>query len=524
MPLLNPESVVSYLIADERIKDHLRRAEHQRARVGFRDYAAKFGIHDLGEVSKSQLFALVAARNTAPIVDLLRIPRGRDLASASAYATYDLHRPKTSLGPAVQSYLASVPNNEQEWEVLRDPEDIPQAIPEDLLLRRLAPKEFLRRLTEGELIRSAWIQEDFDETLNNPVEVPDEETRYDQVASPEDGRPFGYLLLDASESMGSGRDRRDEVARGLSLAYLLSQYEAGNPTVLYLFRHELSSEFGGETRRAFENAVAATLAHSHEGMTNLQGALKLLAGAMKSRSARIDIALITDGITRLTENPVPDCHLHTFFVGARPEEFDKVGGEQYQESFLKLQSWSESLFKINPEVMDSATVPRREDVLDFSRIMYGLRDEFAGAASADKIRRLQNRLANYIHALERYRKYHGTEDDEVERLWKEAQTTQTELGTADPIEISMKNAAHWTPIDRELTLALETRELRSLIDQPENLEAKWTLKVVPETFVSPWRAMIMLIESLIARARAKVRLRTRLRKALETAKKARSKP
>ena len=88
----------------------------------------------------------------------------------------------------------------------------------------------------------------------------------------------------------------------------------------------------------------------------------------------------------------------------------------------------------------------------------------------------------------------------------------------------MKNAAHWTPIDRELTLALETRELRSLIDQPENLEAKWTLKVVPETFVSPWRAMIMLIESLIARARAKVRLRTRLRKALETAKKARSKP
>ncbi len=315
MPVLKAEDVVSFVISDQRVQEHLRHAEQRRSRLGFRDFVAQFGIHDLGELTESQIFAFVAARNTSPLIDLLQIPRGKDATGESAHGTYDLHRQKTSLGPSLREFLGSPPMIDQEWEVLRDPEDIPEAIPEDLLLRRLAPKEFLRRLTEGELLRSAWVQEDIDPLKETPIETQDLAIRHQEKAAKVDARPFGYLLLDASESMGSGRDRRNEVARGIALAFLLSQFESGNPTVVHLFRHELSPLIGGEGRAAFESAVSAVLAHSHEGMTSLQGALKILADSMRQDHARIDIVVITDGVTRLLQNPVEDAHLHTFLVG-----------------------------------------------------------------------------------------------------------------------------------------------------------------------------------------------------------------
>ncbi|MBC8063501.1 MAG: hypothetical protein H7Y17_01625, partial [Chlorobia bacterium] len=92
LPVLKVEDVVSFVVADEDVRDHLRRSEFQRARVGFRDYVAGYGIHDLGEITESQMFALVAARNAASLIDLLRIPRGKDRTTNKAYASYDLHR------------------------------------------------------------------------------------------------------------------------------------------------------------------------------------------------------------------------------------------------------------------------------------------------------------------------------------------------------------------------------------------------------------------------------------------------
>lgn len=485
VPLLKVDEVASFVISDDKVWDHLRRSEFRRSQMGFREFASQFGIHDLGEVSEGQLMAIVAARNTAPIIDLLRIPSGKSRLGAAGLATYDLHRRKTSLGPMLSELLASAPTSEQEWEVLRDPEDIPQAIPEDLLLRRLAPQEFLRRLTEGELIRSAWVQDDDETTATQEIETQDQSSRPEEGSTSEDARPYGYLLLDASESMGSGRDRRDEVARGLALAYLLSQFESGNPTVLYLFRHELSPVFGGESRTAFESAVCAILSHSHEGMTNLQGALKLLSDAMRVHHSRVDIALITDGVTRLTANPVEGSHLHTFLVGVRPEEFDKFGAEQYQESLIQLRSWSDFMFRIDPEVMKTASIPRREDVLDFSRMLFGLEEETAGVASEDKVKRIQMRLSNLSALIARFREFHGSHDADVEAVWRETQQAIEKIGKADPAALAKRNIEGWTNLDRDLMLTLETRELRSVIE-PATLGAKWGLRAVPVQVTSPW--------------------------------------
>ena len=508
MPFITPEDVVSFVIVESDLKDHLRRLEARRSRQSFVDFISQFGIHDLGELSEQQMFSLVAARNSASIVDLMRIPRGREQVSGPALSSYDLHREKTSLGPALMEFLGSTPNRDQEWEVLRDAEDIPEAVPEDLLLRRLAPQEFLRRFAEGELIRSAWLQDDLDDLHLEEIRAPEDAIDF-RDASVSDQRPFGYLLLDASESMSTGRDRRDEVSRGLALAFLLSQYEAGNPTVLYLFRHDLSHMFGGEGRSAFQEAVNAILAHSHEGMTNLQGALKHLAGVMRSHSGRVDVALITDGVTRLTERPLEDVHLHTFLVGVRPEEFDHFSANQYQESLIKLRSWSDFMFRINPETMQRATIPRIEDVIHVGRIQQTVAEEMASAASTDKVRRIQSRLRN-VHALiERYRET-SPKDERVEQLHHEVQRKIAEFGSADPVAITMRNSVQWTQVDRDLELSLELRESRSVLE-PKSESTQWNIKSRPMDYVDPAEAFRLIwqrIKSVLRRLGIRRRYRS----------------
>jgi hypothetical protein len=504
VPLLKPEEVVHFVIADQRVKDHLQTAESRRSRKGFRDYLAQYGIHDLGELSPSQMFSLVAARNCAPLIDLLQIPRGKDIYGTSAYASYDLHRPKTTLGPAMQEFLASTPRADREWEVLQDPMDIPEAVPEDLLLRRLAPQEFLRRLTEGELIRFAWIQEDLDENANAPIEQMEASMRQDQSAKTEDQRPFGYLLLDASESMGTSRDRRDEVARGIALAYLLSQFQAGNPTYVNLFRQELSPVYGGEGRGAFESAVNAVLGHSHEGMTQLQGALKLLSQTISSRQSRVDIALVTDGISRLSENPLGSAHLHTFLLGARPEEFEAYTAHQYQESLITLDRWSDFMFRLEPSSMGRASVPRREDVLDAARLLRGIEEEVATAASAEKIRRVQARLGNLKKLIGRYREEESPRDPAIEEAWEGTLAALAQYGAADPIEIAFQNASQWRPVDRELALSLESREVRGLMDV-ELLQSKWGTYLPPNSFANPLEVILKLIKTFLFKVKRKIR-------------------
>jgi hypothetical protein len=509
MPVIEPNEVVQLVISDDALLDHLRRCEHRRVRMGFRDFLANFGIYDLGELSESQAFAFVSARNTAQIIDLLRIPRGRDMKSAQAHASYDLHRRKTSLGPAVQAFVAPVPSSDRQWEIMRDPEDIPEAIPEDLLLRRLAPKEFLRRLTEGELIKSAWIQEEDDEQAHKESPQPDESFRQSDRASADQAAPYGYLLVDCSESMGSGRDRRGEVAKGLALAFLLSQYEAGNPTYVYLFRHELSPQIGGEGRVAFESAVAAVLTHSYEGMTSLQSALGLLSEAKSREPGRVDIALITDGVTRLTDNPLGDSHLHTFLVGLRPEEFDRFSAAQYQESMTKLRHWSDFTFGVDPEVMVKASVPSRTDLLDLIKVLHGIEEEFKSSASVEKVRRIQGRLHNLRAFFARYREYSTRPDEELQRAEEQLADAIGKYGHSDPVGLSMKNAEQWSPLDRDLMISLETRELRPLAEPP-TVHTKWSVQTSSQPDGNPFEALVELWRALARGIRRILRKRKRL--------------
>ncbi len=496
MSLLNAQDVTSFLIVEQKTLDRLKKAEQERARMGFREYIAQFGIRDLGELTESQMFSLGAARNISSVVDLLQIPSGKSSESAKGYEKYDLHREKTSLSQAVRSFLTMAPSDEQEIEVLRQPEEITQAIMEDQLLRRLAPREFLRRLTEGELLRTAWVQHETDENSPQSETRPDEATREGQKGLKEDTRPYGYILLDASESMGTGRDRRSEISRGIALAFLHSQFTAGNPTSLYLFRHELSPVIGGSTRQDFESAVTTILRHPYEGMTNLQGALKLLSEVLREEGSRIDIALITDGVTRLTEKPFEGVHLHTFLLGARPEEFDSFGNAQYQESLFKLRSWSDFMFRFNPEIMQTASVPRREDVLSMGRLFFDIEHEWEDAGTKEKLALIQRRMRNICAFILRYRESLDTPDPEVESLWRAAKEAESEYGKRSVEDEAFAHSLRWTALDRKLMHALETRESMSILDK-QTAGTAWRLANDPIQYTNLFESLRLLFRRLM---------------------------
>jgi hypothetical protein len=498
MPRVTVDEVVPFVVADERLRQHLRHQAEQRQTVNLRAYLLMLGVHDMGELNQGQLRAVIASRNLAALIDLLQIPRGRDLSGTDAHAAYDLHRPKTSLSPAVEEFLTTAPATDTEWDPLRDPEDIPHALPVDLLLRRLAPKEFLRRLTEGELLRHNWVDETEDQVNPRPEEDEDQAISARETAAAEDARPYGYLLLDASESMASARDHRTEIGRGLALAFLVNQYRSENPTYVTLFRDQLSPFFGGVDRMAFESTVAQVLHHPQHGMTNIQGALRTLPDRLPERTARTDVVLITDGLTQLSENPLGDQHLHSFVLGVHPDEFDAHGAELYKDSKLKLNRWGDFYIELSPEVMAKAFVPERRDALDAAKLMAGLPEELETAASPAKVLRLQHRLAAVGTLLQDFREYHSVPDPDIDAAWAEFQRLTHTVGSSDPVQVAMDHAASWTPIDRELMLALETKELASDFEQdPEILKGAFLVES-PQR-VSAWEALRLLLASLARR-------------------------
>lgn len=451
-------------IEQERMLPEARKArlialQEARCTQPILDFIREFGVFDLGELDEGQTLAFIAARNLMMAVDLLEIPQGKDPRGADAHLAYDVRRPKTTLGMGVRPYLEAVPSEEQDLDSLTGPEDIPFAVSEDLLLRRRAPKEFLRRLTEGSLLRIGWLQTEQDPTRSRAVEDPATAADATQSAAADEQGSFGYLLLDASESMGTGRDDRNVVARGLALAYLRSQILAHNPSRMFLFRQQLSQGYEVRGLPDLPPAVAKVLRHGHYGMTNLQDTLGELAEQMTKASRRADVILITDGITRLHESPLGSAHLHTFLLGDQPEELDGFGSEQYQSSLKKLRDWSDFFLKIGPAAMREVLIPTRSDLLSLRNYVFISQGELAARITDRKRDRILRRLQNIQGLVDRFKQRHSL-DAELREF--EASLAAARAATA-PAGLQVAELGEATPRDQELALMLEASELRSIL-------------------------------------------------------------
>ncbi len=486
MGLISVETLQQIRVLAEGRKEDLRRRESARSGLRFGAFLEALGVLDVGELTEAQALACVAARNLLPAIDVLQIPQGTTPGPENR--TYDLKRPKTSLGPGMLQFLSPVPSEDRDLDTLTDPEDIPLAVMEDLLLRRRAPKEFLRRLTEGELLRLGWL-ENQPEVAEIELEESGAGAEEGKTGAAEEMGNFGYLLLDASESMGTERDARNIVGRGLALAFLYSERAAGNPARIYLFRQEL------EEARQGREAYAAALQHPHQGMTNLQDALAEVARRLQQTQGRSDVVLVTDGITRLTENPLKGAHLHTFLVGEKGDEADRITREQFEASRKTLQDWSDLYARIDGQALEDLLAPRTADLLDLKSVLDSVPAELDSARTPQKAARIAQRVAN-IGAM--FRRLPASVDLlDFEESLRRAVARCSEI---DLPKIASERLDTLRPDDRAKVLALESWELRSLLGGRQDPLEIGGIRG-GHVAIPVWEALMQLLRTLFRRWR-----------------------
>lgn len=485
--------MLRFVVSNPETRHRLERREAKRQQVPFHELYESLGILDFGELNAEQVLALVAAKNFGMTIDLLGIPEHKNAPSGADDQRIDV--PQMTIGPSVKEFLSSVPASDYDFDVLTDPEQVPMAVPEDLMLRRRAPREFLRKMTEGELMRFAWLEHEID--LMEDLEMEQEQD--ERLPEPPPDAPegvFGHLLLDASESMGWGRDLRNIAARGLAIAFVLAQREAGNPVYMHLFRAALEEELAAEDPTHCGPIAAAILTHDHYGMTGLQQTLEELAPRLEQSAERVDIVLITDGLTRLKQNPLGIAHLHTFLLGDQTLDRDKSNIEQAKDAEDKLVEWGDFFFEVSPEVMLEACVPLRADVLGMEHVLDSLEEDIRGAATSAFVQQVWRRAQNLHTMVRAYREAHGGRDEAIDALWERVETIVRQHRQSDATAIAMENTAGWNQVDRDAAIALEDREVRSILHSGGGpVELAKTLKGSQEA-VSFWRAILLLLKSL----------------------------
>ncbi len=497
MDHLHPERMLRFVISSEEVNQRLERRLLRRRQHPFHELYESIGILDFGELDGVQVLALVAARNFMMTMDLLDIPQRKGPRPEDAKE--DLNLPQTSIGPSFRQFLCDVPSSDYDFDVLTDPEQVPMAVPEDLMLRRRAPREFLRKMTEGELMRYSWLEHE-QELLDDTEEEQEQETpSVLEADSGEEKRGvFGHLLLDASESMGWERDTRNIAGRGLALAFHFAQMEAGNPIHLHLFRSHLEEEMSADESRGHAQVAAAILTHDHSGMTGLQSTLEELVPRLQERAERVDIVLITDGLTRLTKNPLNGVHLHTFLLGDQSLDREKGNLEQVKDAEEKLFQWSDYFFELSPGLMAEACVPLRQDVLLMEHVLENFEADVRGAATAAFVRQVHQRALNLRTLVRAYREAHPGADAEIDALHKRATSLCNHIAVSDPVALAMENTAEWNQADRDAAIGLEDREVRSVLKGG----AQVGLGGSPsgsQTAISFWEALWLLLRKLARR-------------------------
>ena len=108
------------------------------------------------------------------------------------------------------------------------------------------------------------------------------------------------------------------------------------------------------------------------------------------------IALVTDGISRLTQNPLHDEELHTFVLGDLSDE-ERAGG-----TVAVLKQWSDTFRRIWKTWFGQLLAPRWDDCQAAAALLaQRLRDRSPAGSDAATLRRL---LKNVRHLLQEHKR------------------------------------------------------------------------------------------------------------------------
>ena len=281
---------------------------------------------DLGQVTSEQVSMFVAARSVAEYVEDMAIPIATRPKPDEESTVREI---ETELPMALTGYVSDpvggeMPSNDMDVTTIQSAEQLARIFPTQWLLEDVCPDAFYAKVAQRELLMPEWQR-----PTQNPEDSYDDSYDHERIedqALPDTPKQHAYLLLDTSRTM-CDHDRRGPVARGLALAFLLKGHQQRSQLNFRPFTDQAADLSSGTSREDFGKIVRRVIDIPNAGQTRIQKALEQAVDDVRNAGPclRADVMLISDGISRLTENPFRDEHLHTFLVADLMAEDESTG-------------------------------------------------------------------------------------------------------------------------------------------------------------------------------------------------------
>jgi len=371
----------------------LPHAQREREYPDLVRYLAEFEL-TLSDIRPPQMAMFIAARNAEPVIQGLEVPMASLLRDADPLNLAEREADNiVEMTAYCDDYLESrLPADEMDVSTAQGVEDLPRILPNQWLLEEIQPSVFYSKLAGQELILPIW-QRPGAGTSDRSEEARERQLVQRSTAAPE-VKEHAYVLLDTSRTMND-HDRRGTVARGLALGFLLKGYRERARLNLRPFTADVAALSAGSGREDFLGITRRIIELANSGQTRIQTALEQAVEDIRQEGPclRASIMLITDGISRISRNPLGDERLHTFLLG------DLFENQETAATIRTLKQWSTSFHRVWKNRFAEILAPTLGDVRAAGRLLEALFGEAGqpqSQAEADRLRRLHDNVASLL--------------------------------------------------------------------------------------------------------------------------------
>ncbi len=404
------------------------------------EYLGDFGM-SLADVTPQQLAMFVAARNATHSVERLEIPVAPRAEEASGTSLAERQTEEILERTAHDAGYQNVriPADQMDVGTISGLQDLPRVFPTQWLLEDVQPAMFYKMLADQELLMPVWQQPT--EGWQDSYDWTHHRDLVEDRAEPTAAKQHAYVLLDVSRTMND-RDRRGTVARGLALAFLRHGYRTRSQLNLRPFTDEVGELSSGFGRPGLGQLCQRVLELPNAGQTRIQTALEQAVQDIRRDGPchRADIMLISDGISRLSNNPLDDEALHTFILG---NVFDSRGETG---TVATLKEWSRSLHRVWNRRFAELLAPSWADVQTANRTLQAaLKQHQADASSvlAETLRRLHDNAKSLLREWKRTLAKGEALPPEARALEDELSATERGLPRATGDDTAGKRTSRW---------------------------------------------------------------------------------
>lgn len=350
--------------------------EDRSPHPGVEGLLTDFGFHPTDRLTDDQIVVLSLTREMRKYVEKLKIPVStrtrQDQTMIKVEREVEEVIEKTSYKDVHE--VREIPADSMDVGQISEVNQLPSALPTELLAADIAPELFLKKLVDGELLRREW---------REPTKIPYTTQQtikvkkiVEEPAPPEEEKQHAVVLLDISGSMQT--EGRWAVARALALEFLRFGYQKRAMLAIRPFGSYPDDASSGQSLADLNKITRRLLNLGSDGGTDIQRALATGVADIKKggKFDRADILLISDGDDRLYSNPLGDIKLHSVIVGSK----------RYDES---IDQWSTNVLRVPGMEAPEVPVGLMKEV---EREMHALQQQLNEVTDEKELEKIRERL------------------------------------------------------------------------------------------------------------------------------------